>query len=220
MQEFEYNNSKKKEVLQSRLDKGYISQKEYDKRLEELDKEAETQRAEVARKQAIREKAMGAFQIGIDTAMGIMKAVSASPLTSGLPWSAFVAAAGALQLAAVLAKPIPKAARGKLIEGPSHAAGGTIVEAEGGEAIINKRSTSMFAPLLSAINEAGGGVPFVRPLSDGGYAARSSTQRGATVEEIKLAVEEAVSTVKIYTTIEDIRKGDRRYSEIEDRATY
>lgn len=56
---------------------------------------------------------------------------------------------------------------GGMFDGPSHAnggikfaAGGRIMEAEGGEAIINKRSTSMFRPVLSAINAAGGGKKF------------------------------------------------------------
>jgi hypothetical protein len=58
---------------------------------------------------------------------------------------------------------------GGLLRGRSHAQGGIPFlldgqagfEAEGGEAIINKRSTSMFAPLLSAINVAGGGKKFM-----------------------------------------------------------
>jgi len=56
---------------------------------------------------------------------------------------------------------------GGMFEGASHAnggvkfkVGGRIHEAEGGEAIINKRSTSMFKPILSAINQAGGGKKF------------------------------------------------------------
>lgn len=221
LQEFEIKNEQKKEKLKERLDKGYISQKEYDQKVKELDKEAEKQKAEIARKSAIREKAMNAFQIGIDTTMGIMKAVAASPLTFGLPWSAFVAATGALQLAAVLAKPIPKAARGRLITGPAHAAGGTLIEAEGGEAVINKRSVSMFAPLLSAINEAGGGIPFARPLSDGGYSIRnSSASKNATIEEMQTAFSNAISQLQVIATIEDIRRGDSNYLKIQDRATY
>lgn len=59
-------------------------------------------------------------------------------------------------------------AEGGILQGKSHAQGGipfTVAgqagfEAEGGEAIINKKSTKMFAPLLSAINQAGGGIPF------------------------------------------------------------
>lgn len=57
---------------------------------------------------------------------------------------------------------------GGVLSGPSHAQGGIPFavggrlgfEAEGGEAIINKRSTQMYRKELSAINRAGGGVAF------------------------------------------------------------
>ena len=57
---------------------------------------------------------------------------------------------------------------GGMLRGPRHSQGGipfTVggrpgFEAEGGEAIINRKSTAMFTPLLSAINQAGGGVAF------------------------------------------------------------
>jgi hypothetical protein len=74
--------------------------------------------------------------------------------------------------------------RGGVLKGASHAnggipimAGGGMVEAEGGEAIINKKSTAAFAPILSAINSYGGygdkferggllGVPSTSPVGD------------------------------------------------------
>jgi TP901 family phage tail tape measure protein len=62
-------------------------------------------------------------------------------------------------------------ADGGMVNGKSHAqggekfaVGGRVVELEGGEAVINKRSTSMFRRQLSAMNSAGGGVKF----ADGG----------------------------------------------------
>ena len=62
-------------------------------------------------------------------------------------------------------------ADGGMVHGKSHAqggekfaVGGRVVELEGGEAVINKRSTSMFRNQLSAMNAAGGGVKF----ADGG----------------------------------------------------
>jgi TP901 family phage tail tape measure protein len=62
-------------------------------------------------------------------------------------------------------------ANGGMVHGKSHAqggekfaVGGRVVELEGGEAVINKRSTSMFRGQLSAMNAAGGGVKF----ADGG----------------------------------------------------
>ena len=71
-------------------------------------------------------------------------------------------------------------ARGGLVEGASHAnggvkfaVGGRVVELEGGEAVINKKSTAMFAGELSAINQAGGGVKFADGgTTAGGYANR------------------------------------------------
>jgi len=95
----------------------------------------------------------------------------------------------ALSVAGILAQTVQgldKKARGGLIEefanggmvqGKSHAqggekfaVGGRVVELEGGEAVINKRSTSMFSSQLSAMNAAGGGVKF----ADGGLLNQPS----------------------------------------------
>ena len=66
---------------------------------------------------------------------------------------------------------IEEFANGGMVQGKSHAqggekfaVGGRVVELEGGEAVINKRSTAMFRNQLSAMNSAGGGVKF----ADGG----------------------------------------------------
>jgi len=63
-----------------------------------------------------------------------------------------------------------KFAKGGLISGKSHAqggekfsSGGRISELEGGEAVINRRSTAMFGGALSAMNVAGGGNSFSSP---------------------------------------------------------
>tara|TARA_R110000824_G_scaffold210968_1_gene396854 strand:+ start:1179 stop:3638 length:2460 start_codon:yes stop_codon:yes gene_type:complete len=81
-----------------------------------------------------------------------------------------VAAIQALFTGAKIA--ISKFAQGGLVDGGvfqgnSHAnggvkfaVGGKIHEAEHGEAIINKRSTAMFKPMLSAMNQMGGGKKF------------------------------------------------------------
>tara|TARA_B110000967_G_scaffold128632_1_gene131415 strand:- start:20078 stop:23071 length:2994 start_codon:yes stop_codon:yes gene_type:complete len=61
-------------------------------------------------------------------------------------------------------------AKGGMVHGNSHAqggekfaVGGRVVELEGGESVINKRSTSMFGGALSAMNVAGGGTSFGSP---------------------------------------------------------
>ena len=214
MERYEEENEKKKADLQERLDAGLISQEEYDAGVEAADAELEKKKAEMARKQAIRDKAMKIFEIGISTASGIARALP------NIPLAVLTGVMGAVQLATVLATPLPKASRGMLLQGPSHARGGIPIEAEGGEAIINKRSTSMFAPLLSAINEAGGGVPFAAPLSDGGYALRTGSSRGFTADEMGRALREAVRDVRVYTTVEDYRRADRKYTEVVNSGSY
>ena len=72
---------------------------------------------------------------------------------------------------------IDEFANGGMVNGKSHAqggekfaVGGRVVELEGGEAVINKRSTAIFRPQLSAMNSAGGGVRF----ADGGLLNQPS----------------------------------------------
>ena len=64
-------------------------------------------------------------------------------------------------------------AKGGLLDGPSHAQGGiktSFGELEGGEYVVNKRSTASFLPLLTAINSAGN-----RKYQEGGMMANMDT---------------------------------------------
>lgn len=65
------------------------------------------EQAAADRKRAVFEKATAIFEIAVNTAVAVSKAVAAAPLTGGLPFSAIAAAIGALQIAAVLARPLP-----------------------------------------------------------------------------------------------------------------
>lgn len=101
---------------------------------------------------------------------------------------------------------VDKYANGGMVHGRSHAnggekfaVGGRVVELEGGEAVINKRSTAMFRNQLSAMNAAGGGVKF----ADGGLlnmpsftqqqfnAIGQSQMMGAMNQQSKVVVVEA-----------------------------
>lgn len=55
-------------------------------------------------------------------------------------------------------------ADGGLIGGKRHAQGGTMIEAEAGEAIMTRGAVTMFAPMLSAMNQMGGGTSFGNQL--------------------------------------------------------
>lgn len=77
------------------------------------------------------------------------------------------AASGISQSGAGGNEPAPKAAgyaQGGYIDGPRHSNGGVMIEAEGGEAVMTRGAVSMFGPLLSTLNQAGGGTAFNRTM--------------------------------------------------------
>jgi hypothetical protein len=56
-------------------------------------------------------------------------------------------------------------ADGGMIGGKRHAQGGTMIEAEAGEAIMTRGAVTMFGPLLSNLNQMGGGTSFGNALT-------------------------------------------------------
>lgn len=102
---------------------------------------------DIKRKQAEADKRKAIMDATINTAVAVIKAISQSPLTLGMPWAAIVAALGAAQIALIAATPIPKFAKGGavpssdiqgMINGRPHASGGVLIEAEGNEFLVKK----------------------------------------------------------------------------------
>ena len=115
--------------------------------------------------------------------------------------------------------------RGGMFQGASHAnggvkfrVGGRIHEAEGGEAIINKKSTSMFKPVLSAINSYNGnGVKF----ADGGLL--NSGEKFAMGGELRSAqqlISGGMGSSKVVIVESDMTDVQNRISAIESQATF
>ena len=78
------------------------------------EKELEDKKLALKRKAAAVEKASAAFSIAISTAMAIMNGLNTKPmLPLGIAMAAMAGAMGAAQLAMVLAKPLPKYAKGR-----------------------------------------------------------------------------------------------------------
>jgi len=115
-------------------------------------------------------------------------------------------------------------AHGGMVHGKSHAqggekfaVGGRVVELEGGEAVINKRSTAMFRNQLSAMNVAGGGVKF----ADGGLMNMPSfaqSQFNATSQAGMMgAIGQGGKVVVVESDISDVQN---TVSVIESEATF
>lgn len=248
LQKYEEQNTAKKESLDKQLKSGAITKAKYDREIKKSDDELAANKKRIAIEQAQRERLVASFTAAVNTAAAIIKFLADPGGYPGIALSVIAGITGAAQIAAINSAPMPKAekgmfitrayrkirdkqlaSRGTLLFGPSHANGGIPIEAEGGEAIINKRSTSMFKPLLSAINEAGGGVKFADGgiagmyattssnlafSTDGGYSARSQ-ERSLSYDDIERAMSKAVSGIKIYSTVEDYRRADKNYTNME-----
>lgn len=151
----ENKHTKEKELLDEQLAAGLISQGAYNKKTAQLDEDLAKKKAKLEREQAVREKAMSAFQIAIDTAAGIMRAfANLNPLLA-IPMAALIGATGAVQLATVLATPLPQAREGGMVVGASHEQGGVLIEAEGGERIVSADPSRAFPELLNLISYIG-----------------------------------------------------------------
>jgi hypothetical protein len=121
------------------------------KQREDLAKRTAAKIAAEKTKQAKQDKALAIFEIGVQTAIAIAKANAIGPPLS-IPAIIAAAAVGAAQLAIAIAKPIPKFERGGLIGGKLHTQGGTLIEAEQGEYMVNRRQTAKHRRELDAMN--------------------------------------------------------------------
>ena len=136
-------------------------------------KRLEKEQERIEKREANRRKAFAIAQVAINLALelaAIAANAAANPANAttfgaaGVSQAAILAgiaiANSAIQVAAISSQQF---AKGGILDGPSHSQGGIKTrfgELEGGEAVINKRSTAMFKPMLSKINEAGGGRKF------------------------------------------------------------
>jgi hypothetical protein len=104
------------------------------------------QRAWEAQKQADLAQAI------INTALAVTKAFATVPPPANVFAAAAAGVAGAAQIAIISSTQPPKFADGGMVGGQLHSNGGTLIEAERGEYVINRQSTSDYLPSLKVLN--------------------------------------------------------------------
>lgn len=142
-----------------------------------------------------------------NTALGVTQALAQTPPASYV-MAALTGAMGAIQTGIISAQMGKlKMANGGLLDGPLHSQGGipvgnTGVEVEGGEYVVNRRSTAEYLPLLEAINERGR-----RRYADGGQLELPSMN---TTNELlaRMNINPVVSVV-------DINRASNRLSSVQ-----
>ncbi|KKB55326.1 hypothetical protein [Parabacteroides gordonii] len=169
-------------------------------------------------------KTVALFNIGLSTAEAISKGVAAA---QSVPFPGNIAAI-ATTIASVMAniakakqlvnkEKNPKFADGGEITGPSHASGGVLIEAEGGEGIINKHSMSnpLLRSIASAVNVAGGGVPFSNvPIFPSGSSG------GFDTAELKAVFVEALKEMPVpVVSVVEFTEAQNRVKMIQNNST-
>ena len=121
--------------------------------------ELERKKQKLQHAQAVWEKANNIAQIGMATSLGIMQALAMLP--PNIPLSIYVGAMGALQLASVIATPIPKYAKGT----KSHKGGPAIVGDGGEPELVTFAGKSWITPDSPTIVDLPAGAAVVPHIS-------------------------------------------------------
>lgn len=197
-----------------------------EKRNEELKK--------IRKKQADFDFGVQLAQIAGNTALGIAQ-INANPAvnldisqTLRAILTGLIIASGIAQTAAAIAarEQVKALGKGGILDGPSHAAGGIMVgntgiSVEGGEAVINKKSTAMYGALLSAINVAGGGNALT-PNFSGGMAlgGQMMFNPNSITQAIQQGIQNGTNLTKAYILSSDVQSDAIKTSRIKRQTTY
>lgn len=230
-----------KAILEGKLEKGIISQKEYEKKLAEVDAET-AERKEQANKDAFeKNKRLSILQALVNAALAITQVFASTRPPASFIMAGITAATTAAEIAVIASQ---KYARGGELQGPSHAQGGIKgfvgnrhIEAEGGEIIINKRSSAKHRKLLSLINSdngwgddfakarGGSGRFFARGGVLGGYdfrtaplpdttsgLAKFAQQQTANLQSAISAINQRIDNLRVSVLLSDIetRSNEKR----------
>ena len=206
-------------IIDSRLERGLITEQQANIEREKLAKEAESATLKVQKDAFDKKKQIDISEAIMNGALAITKTFAQLGLLGGAVGAGLVGAQTAIQVATIKRQ---KFAKGGVLNGASHARGGIPTpygELEGGEAVINKKSTAMFKPILSALNQAGGGVKFE---SGGVLGSSTPTATGESTDLVGILdnLNKTLQTpVKSYVVETEITSSQNTVSNIEDRAT-
>ena len=200
-----------------------------------LAREKERREKELERKQKKQKKLdlqMSLVEGIINTAVGVTKALTwGFPL--GVAFAAIIGAMGAMQTA-LIAKQISKLADGGLLQGKSHEQGGIQVydkngnhtgyEVEGGEYVVNKRSTKKYLPLLQAINEEGARKKTVAnqigKMANGGQINYERIDSNMNSVDTNKVIEKTISQIDMHpqVSVVDINRGQKNLTQVRQMA--
>ena len=166
--------------------------------------------AKIEKQNKERQRIINITEAVINTALGVVKALGSSPPPLNFALAAIVGAIGATQIGIMASQ---KYEKGGLLSGNSHSNGGikgtgsfSNVEVEGGEYIINKKSTQKYLPILQKINqnkfENGGVLPNFNSINSELQTTNTIIKEQNTIQPV-VSVREIVNVANKVTVIEN-----------------
>lgn len=134
------------------LERGLLSQKEYDVKKNKLEREADSATRNLLLKQFEREKAVNTARAIMDGILAVQKAYAELGPIFGLPAAIIVGAVAAANVVSIQTQPTPKFEKGGHVKGKRHREGGVFAELEGGEFVNNRISTQKYKEELESAN--------------------------------------------------------------------
>ena len=195
--------------------------KEKEKREAELEKQKKKQRKLELQQQLI--------QAIVSGALAVVNGLATQPfLPVGIAMGALAAVMTGLQISTIT-KQMGKLADGGLLSGPSHSMGGipvgnTGIEVEGGEYVVNKRSTAKYLPLLQSLNEEGArrktAANQIGKFADGGQLNYQRISENSDTLSSQNAIASAIASINFrpVVSVVDINRGQRDLTEVRQLA--
>jgi len=194
------------ETLNQQLANRTLSEEQYNAKLAELDQKKAAEELKEKRRQFKLNKANNITEAIISTAQAVLQGLAAAPPPVGPILAGINGALGAIQIGVISAQQF-RAARGGIVPGAPSEVDSVSSLLAPGEMVINSNSSQMFAGLLSAINESGGGVPLVPSTLDKG------TSGGNTNKYEENNKQQTIKAYVVETEISDKQKKIRRIKE-------
>ena len=166
------------EAEKKAIENSTLSEQQKKEKITAIDKKAAMEKYKIELAQF---KVAKALQIGLaiaNTATAVMAQLSNPTPYAGFVLAALAAVTGGVQIGIISAQkpPSPPAfAKGGYISGAGTGTSDSIdARLSNGESVNNAKTTAMFAPILSAMNKAGGGVDWYRGegFSNGGIVKK------------------------------------------------
>lgn len=201
------------QILDSQLQARLITQQEYDNKVLQLEQEQEQQQRELAKKSFQTNKKLNLVGATIDGARAVISTFANTPgeLIIKSIAAALAGVFAATQIA-VIARSTFTAADGGIVPGTNSgdidSVSATLAP---GEAVINSKSTSKFLPVLSAINQDGGGRSLMPNLP--------ATNQGQKFEVV-FPENKQMQPVRAYVVESDISDAQKRVQRIENSTRF